>query len=80
MKTLDQIVAEIERRGLFISNLTQRLSPSMTWEAMCFLKRRDGAGFQIGRGPTIADALTDALARFGGSKAEAADEFEDLLG
>ncbi len=81
MKTLDHLYAEIQRRDLFISNLTERLSPSLEWEALCFLKRRDWTAFNIGVGRTVAEAIEAALAKFGPErKPKAADEFEDLLG
>ncbi len=83
MKTLDAIFAEIDRRNLFVSSLSERLSPTLQWEAICFLKRRDWTTSHFGIGPTIVDAMQAALAKFGVERkaaVPAADEFEDLLG
>lgn len=80
MKTLDQLYGEIQRRDLFISNLVERLSGSLEWEALCYLKRRDCSAFHIGKGRTVAEAIEVALSKFGKLKVADADEFEDLLG
>jgi len=81
MKTLDQLYGDIQRRDLFISSISERLGPTMDWEAVCFLKRRDWTTFHFGIGPTVNAAIEAALAKFGSErKAKVADEFEDLLG
>ena len=81
MKTFDQLHAEMQRRDLFISSLTERLAPNLEWEALCYLKRRDGAGWGLGRAPTINGAIESALATFGVERKPKppAEDFEDLL-
>lgn len=82
MKTLDELFAEIARRDLFISSLSERLDGAKEWEAMCALKRKDWTAYHFGFGRTIEDAIKAALLKFGSDRRAKAvdDEFGDLLG